>query len=493
MRLPAISFAGLLDDRRLLLRGLLLLTLFRLGIAWLTPLTEDEAYYRLWALRPQLGYYDHPPMIAWWIAFGRTISGDNPLGVRLLPVFGSALTSVILWDAARLAGASERLAARAALWFNATLLVGFGAMLAVPDAPSTLFWTAALWALLKARATGKPLWWLMAGVAAGLATLSKYSALFLAPGVFLWLVFSSEGRAELRKPWPWLTCITAALLFGVNAWWNAGHHWQSFTKQFGRVSPGPLTPQYLFELLLLQPLLLNPLIAAFAWKPFDLRRLKTWGVDLSLFVLTVLPFLAYLMIHSLHARVQEHWPAPLYPALALMAAAAADGVEPGSIWGRLRALAAPFGIGVSALLLIYAASGLSWLGKSDPSIPLKSWPEFARQLESERRLTGAAWIGTLSYGVNGELSAQRAIKAPVLQLMERDRYSFLPPSSADMGKPGLVVDLARREGLAALQACFAEVRPLPEVVRGPLQVKNTTYSTWLVSHPRKVVEGGCER
>ena len=478
-------------DRRWLLWGLAALTLYRLLAAGLTPLTEDEAYYRLWAMRPQLGYYDHPPMVAWWIWLGRLIAGDDALGVRLLPVLGSALTTLLLWDSARLAGASERVAARAGLWLNATILIGFGAILAVPDAPSTLFWTATLWCLLKARRTGKLWWWLAAGLTAGLATLSKYSALFLAPGVFLWLVVTPEGRAELKRPWPWLTAAIAAAVFGLNAAWNAQHHWESFAKQFGRAAPGALTLKYLGELIVGQLVLLNPLIAAFAWRPFDLRRLKAWGADVSLFLATVVPFLAYLLLHSLHARVQAHWPAPLYPALALMAAVAAEAAPAGSIWVGVRRAAAPLGIGLTLAALAYTASGLHLMGKKDPALQLVGWPAFARTVEADRALAGAAWVGTLSYGVAGQLAARPEIHAPVLQLDERERYVFLPATGADLTRPGLVVDLVRREGERALQACFASVAPLGALQRGPKAAHGTLYSVWRVQGPRRVVEGGC--
>lgn len=512
-------------DRRLLLWGLLALTAFRLLAAGLTPLTEDEAYYRLWAMRPQLGYYDHPPMIAWWIALGRLIAGDDALGVRLLPVLGASLTTLLLWDAARLAGFGERIAARAAIWLNATLLIGFGVILAVPDAPSALFWMATLWCLLQAHRarpgdvapgsptrtrdskespSGKPLWWIAAGVTAGLATLSKYSALFLAPGVLLWLIATPEGRAQLRRPWPWLTCLIAAGFFGLNAAWNAQHHWESFTKQFGRAVPGPLSGRYLGELLVGQFILLNPLIALFAWRPFDPKRLKTWGGNVGLFVATVTPFAVYLLLHSLHARVQAHWPAPIYPALALLGAVAADGdrredrrsgaaagVRPGSIWAGLRRAAGPLGIGLTVLALAYAACGLHLLGKKDPSLQLRGWPAFARAVEAERETSGAAWVGTLSYGVNGQLAARGEIKAPVLQLNERERYVFLPPSGADLAKPGLVVDLARRDVRIPLDACFAKVQPLGTLQRGPVAAHGSVYSVFLVSGPKRVTEGGC--
>src|SRR5580698_4380413 len=153
-------------------------TALRLLAGALIPLTEDEAYYRLWSMRPAFGYYDHPPMIAWQIWLGRQIAGDGPLGVRLIPTLATAATSFVAFDTARLMGLGERVAARAGVWLNATLLVGFAGGLAVPDAPNALFWVAALWCVLRAM-RGSRVWWLAAGVAAGLACLSKYSALFL--------------------------------------------------------------------------------------------------------------------------------------------------------------------------------------------------------------------------------------------------------------------------------------------------------------------------
>ena len=41
---------------------------FRLWIAMALPITADEAYFFWWGRIPDWGYYDHPPMIGWWIA-----------------------------------------------------------------------------------------------------------------------------------------------------------------------------------------------------------------------------------------------------------------------------------------------------------------------------------------------------------------------------------------------------------------------------------------
>ena len=113
----------------------------RLIVASQIHLTEDEAYYRLWSMAPAFGYFDHPPMIAWWIWLGRRLGGDNALGVRLIPILASAATSLLVFDMARLAGASRRVAGRAGIWFNAMWLVAAGGFLAVPDAPNSRSWS----------------------------------------------------------------------------------------------------------------------------------------------------------------------------------------------------------------------------------------------------------------------------------------------------------------------------------------------------------------
>ncbi len=450
------------DGRRLtagLLALLAALAVLRLVAAGVIPLTEDEAYYRLWAQSPRLGYYDHPPMIAWWIWAGVRLAGDTALGVRLLPVAASLVSTLLVFDLGqRLPG--RRAGLTAALLYNATITVGAGALLAVPDVPASLFWVLALWAM--ARADVRPAFWLCAGASAGLACLSKYSALFLAPGAVLWLALTQEGRRTLRTPWPWLAAGIAAGIFLLNVAWNAQHHWLTFAKQFGRVGASRFAPRYLAELLAAQFLLLNPLVAvlagsgaALAWRTKDRIGLMA--------LLTGLPFAAYLLVHSLHDRVQAHWPVPLYAGAALLAALAADGATG---WRRRLARAAPLGLALSALGLGYMSLPNSLLPKGDPADVLRGWPMLAEQVEGVAEAHGAAWIGTMSYGVDGLLQAQPGLRLPAVQLNERDRWTDLPTSPADLSKPGLVVDLKRRLDPARLKACFATVGAPTRIVRG---------------------------
>ncbi|HZZ86920.1 MAG TPA: glycosyltransferase family 39 protein [Caulobacteraceae bacterium] len=464
---------------------LALVTAVRLVAGALTPLSEDEAYYRLWSIRPAAGYFDHPPMLAWWIWLGRRIAGDTALGVRLLPALGTAATTLVAFDLARLMGFAERTAARAGIWLNAMLLVGVGGELAVPDVPNALFWTATLWCAFRA-VSGAGAWWLAAGVAAGLACLSKYSALFLAPGILVWLVLDTHHRRQLSTPWPWLAAVVAALVFAPNVAWNAAHGWLTFSKQFGRVRAEGLAPAFLVKLLVDQWVLLNPLIAAFV-------GLAVWRRTAWPLLAVSAPFAAYLLAHSLHAEVQGQWPAPLYPLLAIAAAAAAEGA--GGAWAWVRAAAAPAGFAISAAALAWVLAPVdASLPFRDPLAPLRDWPPFSAAVERARIANGAAWVGAPTYGVAAQLAASHEVAAPAAQVTQRARYTFeTPDQRADFSRPGLLIIAPRTPDKARLRACFSEVDALPPILRGAGR-STMRYEVYRVAAPRIDVERrGCDQ
>lgn len=469
---------------------LAIVLLIRTFVAGATHLTEDEAYYRQWSMHLDLGYFDHPPVVAWGVRAGISLFGDNSLGVRFFAIFASAVTNFLVYDLARVLGANSRTSLRAALWYTATLTVGLGGFLAIPDAPAGMFWATTMVCLARADRSNSPGWWVAAGVAGGLTCLSKYSGLFLAPGAFLWLVSSAQGRRRLLTPWPWLTLVIAGLIFGLNVEWNAAHNWVTFRKQFGRVTPPGFAPKHFAELLVLQSLLFGPVLTWFLVRGVRLGG-SVIGGGVRFIVAMSLPFCGYLVLHSMHSIVQQHWPVPMFAGACVLAAVGAE-ASPTRLTQALKPWALS-GLAISGVALLLLLTPLPSLGKKDPALPVEGWPAFSAKLEALAAPRGVGWLGAINYGTVAQLQTEAIGKLPTIQINERERYrTGEAAAQPDFSKPGLIVDLDRRVPLADLKTCFASVTDLGVVTRGADGGAKVSYRVVLVKDPTKDVLGaGC--
>ena len=77
--------------RKVFVLTVLVTAVIKLWLAWFFPMTGDEAFFHLWSTRLSWGYYDHPPMIGWWL-WAISHVGDSPIVVRSLTLL---LTTVI--------------------------------------------------------------------------------------------------------------------------------------------------------------------------------------------------------------------------------------------------------------------------------------------------------------------------------------------------------------------------------------------------------------
>ena len=443
-----------------LLAGLMVLRVIAAGCAGLVP---DESYYWLWAQHPSFGYYDHPPMVAWWIA-GLTWLSDAALFVRLPFVLSFAVLSWLIYDTGKTLF-SEAIARRALLWLNACLLLSIGSVVATPDPPSVLMWAFGLWALAKIQASGNGQWWLVFGLFAGLGVEAKYTNFFLGLGVLIWFVLDKPARKWLLTPWPWLGGAVALVTMAPNLIWNAQHGWITFAKQFGRIEGAHFTAQYLLEFLISQVLLVNPLIFVFV----VLGVMAWWKTrtesGLTLLVALPLPLMAYMLVHVFHDRIQGNWPAPVYPGLVLLAAVAAEGER----FGWARKWAAPLGIGVSALVLIVMALGNLLPQQSGAAGLGQGWEKLAHDIRAKQVETGAKWIATTDYNTQGELSLHMP-GASVIGMAERDRYGWSQPAPTDRA---LIVLSAKYA--PTLDTCFADLSEVGTVSRLKKPGKKTDF------------------
>ncbi|MCK0208040.1 glycosyltransferase family 39 protein [Starkeya koreensis] len=454
--LPGFESGG-----RLALAVIAALLAWRLVLAASVPLVPDEAYYALWAQGLSAGYYDHPPMIAFFIRAGQMLAGDTALGVRLACVLSVVPASYFVWRAAALLLEDERAGPLAAVVFNATIFGFLGMTLATPDAPLALFSAAMVYCAASLLREPSPPLWLALGVATGLAMLSKYSGAMLGGGVGLAVLAVPELRRQLLRPWPWLALGLAILVFLPNLVWNAAHGWETFAKQGGRITAhAALRPGYVVEFVGSQVGLATPLVFVFAVAgllPRAAGAFRAPGGRRLVLVALFVP-LAYFFVHALRSRVEGNWVGFLYPLVAIAAAAGMLAVEPvPRRWvDGLRRATVPLALVFVLALGVHALAPLPGLGGRDPIARMtRGWPDFAAEVEALRVRTGAGLILTDNY----QLAAMLGRELPgvtVEQLDERARYRFqnLPP-------------LAERKGTALIVSGY---RPEPylEILLGPL-------------------------
>jgi Dolichyl-phosphate-mannose-protein mannosyltransferase len=400
------SETGLRHGQWWVLLALVGLTALRLVVAASIPLVPDEAYYWVWSHALAPGFPDHPPMVALWTRLGTFLAGDSPLGVRLLGPVSTAISTLLLVDAADHLFPASRPGIRAALLLNATLLFAAGTLLMTPDTPLLAFWTATIWAAARLLDGGSRWWWGAIGLFSGLAMASKYTALLLWGGIGLWLLATPAMRPWLRRPAPWLAALLGIGVFMPVLLWEAAHHWPSFTRQGARV--GAWHPSravdYLAELIGGQVGLITPVIFLLCVAGVVHVTRRAWhDRDPAATLLTALtvPSAVLFVQHAFGDRVQGNWPAIIYPGAVI----AACGLQ-GRKWQRLWCPGIALGFVITAM--VYLQAGLDLLplpiGLDPIARQVAGWDRLAAEVEEWRRKEGAQYIAADQYGAVSELA-----------------------------------------------------------------------------------------
>lgn len=287
------------------------------ALVMVLPLVADEAYYLAWSTELGLGYLDHPPGVAWWVALG----GGHPRlpGLLLMPV-GWAL----LADAARRWGLSRW------RWVPALVMatpLGFSAsLLATPDVPLVLAWCVVLWGVAAERVV-------LVGLAVGMGLWAKSAMLVAAPAVW-WVLGPARGAAAL---------LVAGLVYAPHIAWSLSHDGLPWTFQ---ASIRRVDGVHLLEAVGGQLLVVTP---GWAWLAARGWRAASSPAERALRALS-LPILAAWLGLSLGTRIEANWPALAWPAALLLALAA-----PAHAWRRAAIGGAVMTLGAAAALPVLVA------------------------------------------------------------------------------------------------------------------------------------------
>ena len=237
--------------------------LFRLILLPFMGLMPQDAYYYLYGQNLSLSYFDHPGMIGYLLRIFTDLFGQSIFIVKFADFLITSLTILSFYKLASYFLSKQKLQ-RAILLLTSTIFISILSFNSTPDVPLLLFWTLSLICLYKAIFEEKKWFWVLGGIAMGLAFNSKYTALLLQIGLIGFLIFSNKYRKLFVSPWFW-TSILLSIIITYPVWyWNFQNEFASFVFQSSErtssISEFKISPKNFFGAIGHQMFLLIPIL-----------------------------------------------------------------------------------------------------------------------------------------------------------------------------------------------------------------------------------------
>jgi dolichol-phosphate mannosyltransferase len=397
----------------------------RLAFMGVVELLPEEAYYWNYAQHLDIGYLDHPPLIAWLIWFSTSLFGKTELLVRMPSYICWIISAFFIFRLTL--NFFDRATAFISILLVAVLPIYFWAgFFMMPDAPLYAAWTGCLYFLERALIANHSRAWYGVGLCMGLGMLAKYTIALLGLSTIAFLFIDRQARHSLLRPGPYLAALCAMALFTPVLVWNAQNDWVSFMFQ----GPRRWTGSHEFSLHMLIGsvlLLLTPIgLLGIVKGLFHHRVIEQLEYDqpdsgqkkrhrMFALIFMVLP-LSIFVIHSFFQQPKMNWTGPIWfvgiPFLSWDMATRCGGAI-GSLTRIMQRLWMPT---IISLLLIYGGSllymylGLPGLASRTKFRLPSAWRELSQEIQIIRQKVtiemGSEPIiaGMDKYGISSELA-----------------------------------------------------------------------------------------
>ena len=282
-------------------------------------LHPDEAYYWLWSTNLQLSYYDHAPMVAYFIKL-TTLFSNNELAVRFSTIIATIILSFLLWKLVKNLFKSNVIASASIIILHSMPILFSVSIITTPDTPVFLFLSLATFFVWKIIKTDNQNYWYFIGLFFGLSMLSKYTACLFLMSLFIYMLLDKK-LYWFKSYQLYLGIIISIICFLPVVYWNWQHDWASFSYQIGHgLSNEGIRFNYIGEYLATQAGVFN----VFLFIPVLYIGIKylfskdTKNIFLSAFSV---PVILFYVITALKRLPGGNWPIPAYFTFAIIAAA----------------------------------------------------------------------------------------------------------------------------------------------------------------------------
>lgn len=314
------------------------------------PLHSDEAYYWLWSTKLDLSYYDHSPMVAYFIKL-TTLFGNSEIAVRFSGVIVTVILSVLLWKLVMQLFNNKTIASASIVILHSMPILFTASVIITPDTPVFLFLSLATYYVWKLTDGKNCNYWYLIGLFFGLSMLSKYTACLFIMSLFIYIVLDKK-IFWFKNYQLYIGIIISIICFFPVIYWNYLHDWCSFSYQIGHgLDNDGIRFNYIFEYLGTQAGIFN-VILFFPVLYIGIKYLfskDTKNIFLAAFSVPVILFYVFTALKRLPGG---NWPIPAYFTFSIIAAKYF--VEGGKIKQRLVIGAIIFNLVASVVIGLHA-------------------------------------------------------------------------------------------------------------------------------------------
>jgi hypothetical protein len=308
-------------------------------------------------------------------------------------------------------------------------------------------------------------YWCGAGVCAGLALFSKYSAVLTIAGAVLFLVVNREHRGWLRRREPYAAAVIALLVFSPVIIWNFSHDWASFAFQGERAGGMRFHPFAPVSTLAGEALFVLP----WFWLPMVVlgwRALRSGWRERMLAWLALPPIVVFALVSAWSSqRMLYHWAAPgylmLFPLLGRYVAERWD-------WRAVRAaIVGSAVLCVVSIAVIGTQIQFDWLRgvmpAKDPTAEGLDWTSLRDDLAARGLLKPGTVVGVPNWRDAGKIAHALGPGVPVICLnIDSRQFGYADPATLWAGHDVLLLVVDHPdEVLASLSLMFSRLDPMP--------------------------------
>ncbi len=282
---------------------LILLFLVNVFQGYYTELLSDEAYYWGYSNYLDWGYFDHPPMVAVWIAISKLFFSTGELSVRFFSAITLSVTFYIVWLLITHPQKQKYVGVFVLLLLSTSLFNVYG-FITVPDTPLMLFIALFLWGYKRYLEDKSLLSYVILAISITGMLYSKYQSVL----VVFFVVLSNFKVLKDGKVWGVILVII--LLFLPHLYWQITNDFPSFKyhlmERSGQASYRfDYTTNHFLNAIAIIGFTFPVVYSAF------LKKLKTKSLFFRGMNFIVLGFFVFFFIASFKGHVQAQWIVPI--------------------------------------------------------------------------------------------------------------------------------------------------------------------------------------